>query len=76
MAEPFDFDLDMVSEQFENAAREMTEALGGVSDPTIDLYNKLNSQDFNALLGKYGVRPTLDYIKDVESLRAKQARRT
>jgi len=65
MAKLINFDL--LKESVEEGMNRMVQTTGGETNEDLLLYNQLKPEHFNAIIGKYGLDETLDYIKKMES---------
>ena len=59
-------DVDMLRKSFKEGAAMMRDALSMPKDMDVANYQKLSEQDFTDMLGKFGSKPVIDYIKHME----------
>lgn len=63
--------FDRLQAQATRAFDNISNAVGGNSDPDLDLYNTLTEDDFPKLIRRYGDDNVLEYIQLMEKKRLK-----
>lgn len=63
-------DMKRTTELAGRAIRDVQSSINGKSkSPDLDLYESLDTQDFEALKGRYGEDQVMEYVKQMEAKR-------